>query len=68
MDNKTAKEILEQSDYLWLRTTTEEQEALRLAEEALENCRPKGHWDFRGDNLFRCTECGAIYTYSQLER
>lgn len=30
--------------------------------------RPKGNWDFAGDNMFRCTECGVLYTYSQLER
>ena len=75
MDNKTAKEILEQSDYLWLRTTTEEQEALSLAEEALENERPKGHWILsqsqdkedtdNGNYRFECSNCGYSDTHSK---
>ena len=43
-------------------------EAITMATEALENERPKGHWDFIGNNLFRCTECGVLYDYSQLEQ
>ena len=27
-----------------------------------------GKWDFIGDNLFRCTNCGAVYLSDTLER
>lgn len=45
----------------------DDEPAIDMAIEALENERPKGHWDFAGDNMFRCTECGVLYTYKQLE-
>ncbi len=66
MDNETAVEILEGSDYLWLRTTTEEQEALSLAIEALEKqdkkiayvCNGQRHCNYRScktDKGYACT-------------
>ena len=29
--------------------------------------RKKGKWDFVGDQVFVCTECGACYSQSQFE-
>lgn len=41
----------------------EQEEIVKILDEE----RPKGNWDFAGDNMFRCTECGVLYTYKQLE-
>lgn len=49
-------------------TKEELYDATRVGTECPLLIRPEGHWDFAGDNMFRCTECGVLYTYSQLER
>ena len=30
------------------------------------SAQKKGHWNFVGDNLFKCTCCGKMYTTQQL--
>lgn len=30
------------------------------------SAQKKGHWNFVGDNLFKCTCCGEMYTTQQL--
>ena len=32
----------------------------------LPSAQKKGHWNFVGDNLFKCTCCGEMYTTQQL--
>ena len=34
--------------------------------ERLPSAHKKGHWNFVGDNLFKCTCCGKMYTTQQL--
>lgn len=30
--------------------------------------KKKGHWNFIGDQMFECTECGVCYTQSQFDQ
>ena len=41
----------------------------RIALEVIKDApsaQKKGHWNFVGDNLFKCTCCGKMYTTQQL--
>ena len=39
-----------------------------IAQDVLDcpSAQKKGHWNFVGDNLFKCTCCGEMYTTQQL--
>ena len=50
--NKTCGEHCECMEYMALRD--------------MPSAQKKGHWNFVGDNLFKCTCCGKIYTTQQL--
>lgn len=40
----------------------------RVIREALRDAKPRktGKWNFIGDNMFECTNCGVVYTTRQL--
>ncbi len=40
-------------------------DALNMAIEAL-SAQKQGEWNFIGDDMFECTECGILYTSKQL--
>ena len=50
--NKTCGEHCECMEYMALRD--------------MPSAQKKGHWNFVGDNLFKCTCCGKMYTTQQL--
>jgi hypothetical protein len=56
----------------WLKTRNYDGIGEDIAEECeiylktLPSAQKKGHWNFVGDNLFKCTCCGKMYTTQQL--
>lgn len=66
LTNEEAIEQLEDMDNVYNQLSSEDKEAIDMAIAALKDARPKGKWIDKFGGVYRCSECRAIISETDI--